>query len=286
MKKIILSGSISLLILSCSSDNNTVTDNTDPTQQNVILPVKMSIDGETMKINYDGTKITNLISTSNSGNKLVFEYNGDLISSIKFYEGNVLQTAQEYTYNSNNLLAKAVNKEYASNGITIQYSTTNTYTHINSNSITVKREMYSPTPQPVMNTTYTYNNGNIVGSTGSGSLTYNGVTTNYNESSTYTFTDKNYPFKNVKGFDKLVHTDDRGDGLSFLFSNIKNNISSYKSTTSWTSPSGTGTSFSSYKYTTTFNTAGYPIYESRNSLDANGNPDMSQPEIHTYEYNH
>ncbi|MEN4759768.1 hypothetical protein ABEG63_05465 [Chryseobacterium sp. C39-AII1] len=287
MKKIILLGSMAFLTLSCGSDDddNTVTNNTDPTQQTAILPVKMTVDGESMKINYDGTKITNITSTSNSGNKIVFEYNGDVITAIKSYEGNILQSAMEYTY-ANNLLTIAANKEYASNGISIQASVTNEYTHVNANQIKVKRTIFGGSPQPVMNTTYNYSNGNMTSSSGSGTLTSNGVTTNYSESSNYTYTDKNYAFKNVKGFDKLVHTGDSTDGMSYLFSNIKNNISSYSQTTTWTSTSSTGNSFNGYKYTTTFNTGGYPIAETRKSVNANGVPDSSQPEVYSYEYNH
>ncbi len=289
MKKIILLGSMAFLTLSCGQDDddNTVTNNIDPTQQTAILPVKMTIDGESMKINYDGTKITTLVSTSNSSDKVVFEYNGDFITSIKFYEGNVLQTAQEYTY-SNNLLATAVNKEYTSNGITIQASVTNEFTHTSANSIKVKRTIFGGSPQPVMNTIYNYSNGNMTSSSGSGTLTVGATTTTYNESSTYTYNDKNYPFKNVKGFDKLIHTDEKTDGMSAIFSNIKNNISSYKSTTTATSAASNMTSFSAYKYTSvTYNTEGYPVTETKAYTDANGNVSTSSPlELHSYEYNH
>jgi hypothetical protein len=276
MKKFIFLGSIALLILSCGSDDddNTV-DNSNPTSQNVILPVKMSVDGEVRKINYDGTKILNITDPNNSGNKVVFSYNGDLISNIKFYEENILQTAMEYTYNSNNLLVGATDREYSSTGV-VEYIVTNTYTHVSSNQISVKRQASGGSNMSsIMNTVYNYSNGNMVSASGNGS----GTNT---ETATYTYTDKNYPFKNVKGFDKLVYTNDQGDGMSYLFSNIKNNISSYKVTSSWS----TGTSYTAYKFTTTFSSSGYPIYESRQPTDINGVPSSSQPEIHTYEYNH
>jgi hypothetical protein len=70
-----------------------------------------------------------------------------------------------------------------------------------------------------------------------------------------------------------------------LFSNIKNSLSTYKGQfTSTTAGGGTTTGTTSHKYTTTFNTAGYPSVEDRQSLDINGNP--STPDKFIYEYNY
>lgn len=287
MKKIILLGSIALFTLSCSSSNNDipVVDNTNPSLQNVILPVKMSADGETMKINYDGTKILNITSTTNAGNKIVFTYDGDFVSSVKFYEGNILETSTDYTYGNGSLIL-SINKEYSTSGA-IDALVNHTYTYANANQINIKRQVvYGTTTNYTINSVYTYNNGNLASSSGSGSGMSNGIATTYNLTGSYTYTDKNYPFKNVKGFDRIIYNGDLSDGVSYLFSNLKNNINSYKETMAYTATSGNGASYSAYKFTTTFNSSGYPILESRQSTDLNGVPSASQPEIYTYEYNH
>ncbi|MGG5209410.1 hypothetical protein ACQWU4_10700 [Chryseobacterium sp. MIQD13] len=284
MKKIILLGSMALLTLSCGSDDddNTV-DNSNPSTQNVILPVKMSVDGESMKINYDGTKILNVTSNANTGNKVIFTYDGDYISSIKFYEANVLQSSTDYAY-TNNLMTSAINKEYSASGV-VEYNVIHTYTHVNANQINAKRQVISANTNYTMNSVYTYSGGNLITAPGTGSGTSNGVTTTYNQTASYNYTDKNYPFRNVKGFDKIIYNGDMSDGVSYLFSNLKNNISSYKENTTYTYSGGSGSGYSAYKFTTTFSSSGYPIYESRQPTDLNGVPSPSQPEIYTYEYN-
>lgn len=286
MKKIILLGSMSLLTLSCGSDDddNTVLDTTNPSLQSVILPVKISTDGESMKINYDGTKILNITNPTNSGDKIIFTYAGDFVSNIKFYEDNILQSATDYTY-ANNLMSSATNTEYSNSGAA-EYTVIHTYTHVNANQINAKRQvLHGPSTNYVINSVYNYSDGNLVNAPGSGSGTSNGVTTNYNQVASYTYTDKSYPFKNVKGFDKIIYNGDMSDGVSYMFSNLKNNISSYKETVSYTSPGSTGTSYTAYKFTTTFSSSGYPLYESRQPTDINGTPTSSQPEIYIYEYN-
>jgi len=285
MKKIIFLGALALLTYSCSSDDNTPVDNIDPTQQNVILPVKMSADGEAIKINYDGTKILNLVSTTNPNNKIVFTYSGDYVSAIKYYDNNVLQVSYDYTY-TNDLMTSNIFKEYDDNGAIIA-NINYTYTHISSSLINVKKQANEgPNNTYTINATYTFSNGNMTNATGTGTGISYGVSRNYTISRNYTYTDKNYPFKNVKGFDKLIFNGDNEDGSSILFSGIKNNLSTYKDLTTFTYSGGSGTSSSSYKYNTTFNSSGYPTNEIVQSTDLNGVPYPSQPSVYTFEYNH
>lgn len=286
MKKILLCGSIALFTLSCYSSDDTPFDNSDPSNQNVILPTKMTKDGIVMKINYNGTKIISMINNINHGQRIEFTYTDDYVTGIKNYENNVLESSVEYTYN-NGRMAKAVTKEYSTTG-TVQNTVTFTYTYTSNSEINVKRQTNSGAAgSSTINSVFTYNNGNMVSNIGTGTGTVNGNTVSYTEKETYTYTDKNYPFKNVKGFDKIIFNGNESDGVSMLFSNIKNSLSSYKGEfTNTTAGGGTATGTTSHKYTITFNTAGYPSVEDRQALDANGNPTGSASDKFIYEYNY
>ncbi|WP_426476512.1 hypothetical protein ACP3T3_14365 [Chryseobacterium sp. CBSDS_008] len=285
MKKFLLLGSIALTALSCSDADDASFDNSDPSVQSVVLPTKMTIDGIVMKINYNGTKIISMINNINQGQRVEFSYTDDYVTGIKNYENNSLESAVEYGY-SNGRMASAVIKEYSTAGA-IQNTVAFTYTYTSNTEISVKRQTNSGTGSSTINSVFTYSNGNMISSTGSGTGTVNGNTVNYTEKETYTYTDKNYPFKNVKGFDKIIFNgNESSDGVSMLFSNIKNSLSTYKGEFTYTTAGGgTATGTTTHKYTTTFNTAGYPSEENRQSLDINGNPNSSAPDKFFYEYN-
>ncbi|PTT40001.1 hypothetical protein DBR28_06425 [Chryseobacterium sp. HMWF028] len=285
MKKLLLLGSIALSALSCSSSDDTPFDNSDPSVQSVILPTRMTMDGIVMKINYNGTKIISMINNINHGQRIEFTYTDDYVTGIKNYENNVLESTVEYSYSSGRM-ATAVTKEYSTTG-TIQNTVSFTYTYTSTTEISVKRQTNSGAAgTSTINSVFTYNNGNMVSNVGSGTGTVNGNTVTYTEKETYTYTDKNYPFKNVKGFDKIIFNGNESDGVSMLFSNIKNSLSTYKGEfTNTTAGGGTGNGTSAHKYTTTFNTAGYPSVEDRQTLDINGNPTSSAPDKFIYEYN-
>jgi len=245
------------------------------------------MDGIVMKINYNGTKIISMINNINHGQRVEFSYTDDYVSGIKHYENNVLESSVEYGY-SNGRMASAVIKEYSTTG-TVQNTIAFTYNYTSNTEINVKRQTNSGTAGSyTINSVFTYSNGNMVSNVGSGNGIVNGNTVNYTEKETYTYTDKNYPFKNVKGFDKIIFNgNESSDGISMLFSNIKNSLSTYKGEfTNTTAGGGTATGTTSHKYTTIFNTAGYPSEESRQSLDVNGNANTSVPDKFFYEYNY
>ncbi|MBE4950548.1 hypothetical protein [Chryseobacterium culicis] len=286
MKKTLLFGILALSAVSCYSSDDTPFDNSDPSAQNVILPTKMTKDGIVMKINYNGTKIISMINNINHGQRIEFTYTDDYVTGIKNYENNILESTVEYAYH-NGRMTTAVTKEYSTAG-TVQNTVAFSYTYTSNTEISVKRQTNSGTiGSSTINSVFTYNNGNMVSNIGSGTGTVNGNTVNYTEKETYTYTDKNYPFKNVKGFDKIIFNgNESSDGVSMLFSNIKNSLSSYKGEfTNTTTGGGTGSGTSAHKYTTTFNSAGYPSVEDRQTLDASGNPTSSAPDKFIYEYN-
>ena len=287
MKKLLFFGAIAFSTLSCSSSDETSFDNSDPSNQSVILPTKMTMDGIVMKINYNGTKIISMINNINHGQRVEFSYTDDYVSGIKHYENNVLESAVEYGY-SNGRMSTAVIKEYSTTGV-VQNTVSFTYIYTSNTEINVKKQTNSGAAgSSTINSVFTYNNGNMVSSVGSGTGIVNGNAVNYTEKETYTYTDKNYPFKNVKGFDKIIFNgNESSDGISMLFSNIKNSLHTYKGEfTNTTAGGGTATGTTAHKYTTTFNTAGYPSEESRQSLDMNGNASTSAPDKFFYEYNY
>ena len=146
MNKILLFGAISVFSLSCSSSNdNNPFDNSDPTIQNVVLPVKVTNEGVTMKVNYNGTKIISLISTTSPGFRIEFSYTDDYITNIKHYYNNILDTSIDYTYSSGRL-ATAVNKEYSDSGV-IQATVTYTYTHVSTTQINVRKQAIQQEPE-------------------------------------------------------------------------------------------------------------------------------------------
>ncbi|WP_288447567.1 hypothetical protein [uncultured Chryseobacterium sp.] len=286
MKKTLLFGILALSAVSCYSSDDTPFDNSDPSAQSVILPTKMTKDGIVMKINYNGTKIISMINNINHGQRIEFTYTDDYVTGIKNYENNILESTVEYAYH-NGRMTTAVTKEYSTAG-TVQNTVAFSYTYTSNTEISVKRQTNSGTAgSSTINSVFTYNNGNMVSNIGSGTGTVNGNTVNYTEKETYTYTDKNYPFKNVKGFDKIIFNgNESSDGVSMLFSNIKNSLSSYKGEfTNTTAGGGTGSGMSAHKYTTIFNSAGYPSVEDRQTLDASGNPTSSAPDKFIYEYN-
>lgn len=286
MKKTLFIGFMALFFFSCgSSDNETPFDNSDPSNQSVILPVKITTGGVAMKINYNGTKIINLISTASPGYRTEFTYTDDFITAIKSYEDNLLRNTVEYGY-TGNFMSSSVHKKYSTTG-TLETTVSYTYTQTSTTQINVKKQADLGTHYNyIINSIYTYSNGNMVKVTGSGTGTTNGVTVTYTQDGSYTHTNKNYAFKNVKGFDRIIFNGDESDAMTVLFSNIQNSLSTYNGILSSTSPGGTGSSHIGYQYTTMFTPGGYPATESRQSTDPNGNPTTTPPDKFIYEYNH
>ncbi|AZA81326.1 hypothetical protein C1637_01775 [Chryseobacterium lactis] len=283
MKKTLLLGSLALFLFSCgNSDEETPFDNTDPANQSVMLPVKITMGGSSMKINYNGTKILNLTSIKDPGYRTEFTYTDDFITGIKSFENNILQNTVQFSY-SGQQMTSSINKKYSTAGAlekTISY----TYTPVSTTEINVKKQADLGTNNNyIINSVYTYGNGNMVKVTGSGNGNNNGVPVTYTQDGAYTYTNKSYAFKNVKGFDKIIFNGDESDGVTVLFSNIQNSLSSYKGTLT---SGGSGSAYVGYEYTTMFTPSGYPATEIRQSVDASGNPTTTQPDKFIYDYNH
>lgn len=149
--------------------------------------------------NYNGNKIVSSIDDSGESNIYV-TYTGDLITKIeyKFPNGTVEQT-DLYTYNSNGKLSSYVRIDPI-----MKWGNKEVYTHNSDGSISVKNYIGDDLSQTQED--------------GGGTVKFlNGeVSEIINTSSpkmTYQFDNKNNPFKNVTGMDKIAFTAGIGDGI-------------------------------------------------------------------------
>ena len=276
MKKIFLYASFFAVIVACSSDDDIIND-TDATST-PILPVKITFDGEMSTVKYDGSKIISIISTVNSGDKVLFTYNGDVITNVKTYYNNKLEAETDYSYSNGKLISENNLQTTSST----QYLVTYNYTYVNDNSIKAVKKVSYNQNEYTLNLTYILTNGYVTSYTGSGSGVSNGANTTYQESGAFTYSDKNAIFKNITGFDKIIMNGD--DGYEF-FSNIKNNILTYKVQTNFTSANSSGRSWTYYKNTSTYNSENYPLKELKKYYNLDDTPTSSSLETNLYEYN-
>lgn len=273
MKKILLFASIFALIISCRNDDDTneTTDTSVP-----ILPIKMTFDDEIATIKYDGSKILNITSDVNSGNKIIFTYNGDVITNVKHYYDNKLEVETNYTYSNGKLVSESTLDNF-------NMQTSYTYTYVNDNSVKAIKKVSYTNNEYTLNLTYTLSNGNVTSYTGSGSGISNGASTTYKETGSFTYSDKNAIFKNVKGFDKIILN---GDNNNYdILSSIKNNILIYKVQFNHNSTNLSGNGWTYYKITPTYNNENYPIKEVRRNYNLDDTPTSHPIEIRNYEYN-
>lgn len=275
MKKLLLLIPLALITLNCSRDDN---DEDTSISSNAILPTKITFDGETSTVKYDENKIISIISDVNSGNKIVFTYNGDVITNIKNYYNNKLEVERDFNYSN----GKLINESTLETAGSWYYQTSFAYTYVNDNSIKAVKKVSYPQSEYTLNLTYTLSNGVVTNYSGNGNGISNGESTTYQESGIFTYSDKNAIFKNVKGFDKIILNGD--DGYEF-FSNIKNNILTYKTQSSSKSTNSSSTGWTYYKNTTTYNSENYPVKELKKYYNLDETPTSSSIETNLYEYN-
>lgn len=193
MKKILcLVGALSLILTSCSSDEN----GTD-----LVLPKIVSYkysdypgDNDSATITYDGNKIVSAGYTSTD--KEVYTYTGDFITKIEDFaeEGNI-GSRHEITYEEGKLKIDVMtemssDRTYISKRI-YTYNTNGTISFINySVDPTTKEE--TKKSEGVL----TYSNGNLTKKTESYDL--------YSYTRTYEFDAKNNPYKNILGYNLLI----------------------------------------------------------------------------------
>lgn len=184
MKKIFALAATALFIMtSCSSDD---AQPTNPGTNNALLKktVETFEDGSTFttNYNYNGNKIVSV--TDSEGNIVNFTYTGDLITEVKYYEGQTLFQRDVLEYDNNGKLTTStmylLTQNSASKGV---------YTHNSNGTITINNfygDLESQT-EPSGVDVLTVVNNNITNMTG-------GLT------ASWTFTNTIDPLSNITGY--------------------------------------------------------------------------------------
>lgn len=217
---------VSLIFVSCSSSDNN-------TSQDVLVTkiIQTFEDGtvETMNFNYSGNKL--LGQTFENGYS-TFTYTGDLISKTEVFFNNTLEARLLYTYDSNQRLIQFERYEFSDFG---DYGDKVVYTY-NSNGTVSFAEYSGNLDNPLVfsnSGTFTLNTlGEIVS-----------VSTLNEGDTNYIYDDKNSPYLNILGVNKLLFDEDEANGM---IHNIVQKLSSFN-----------------YNRTSTFtyNAAGFPVTE-------------------------
>lgn len=193
MKKIFSLAAIALFMLtSCSSDDDSSpVDN--PGSGAILLKKTIAADQDgnelTTDYAYDGNKLTNV--TDSEGFKMNLFYENDLLVKIEYFENNILNQRDVYTYDANNRLATVImmdlDEDWASKML---------FTHNSNGTVSIEDYTGDLLEQTTLygNGMVTYNNSNIVD--------YTVTTTGGSEvNRVYTFDSKNNPLKNIVSFD-------------------------------------------------------------------------------------
>jgi len=245
MKKLLyLFSAVALMLTSCSSDD----DNTTVSQNGTLLKKMIltspdedddSYWNSTVNFTYNGNKIVQYVDEDNY--KAVFTYTGDLITKIEYFNNNLLDGQDLFSYNSNGKLI-----EFRDLSMDVNYEIKHVYSYNSNGTITVTKYQGTIGNTTLSSTTpdiYTFTN-NEISSTSDGSITYDS---------------KNNPFKNVTGY-KEIMTPEFSDDYLIVFGRNNNIISA---------PVGTSTTqgiFSTY----TYNSDNYPISSITNANYTSG----------------
>lgn len=282
MRKILLFSIIILLTLSCTRAGDSI-DSNDSTDilsiQNKILPVKMTVNEEILNVNYNDKKILNITGTDT---KFIFTYNDDSITNIKYYQKDKIKQTTDYEY-INGVINSQTIKSY--NIITEKQISTVTYIyqHESNNRVNVKKTIQTlGIPKYTLSGYYTLKDNNIISLSTAGTRVANDYSLEeVKEIGTYEYNDNKYPFKNVKGFDKLLFTGEFGIS-SELFSNMQNGLKFFK----YQFFESNQFMQTTYKYIENTNKYGYPSDRTKQYINANGIPDTTSSSTITYQYNY
>ena len=146
-------------------------------------------------LSYNGTKITKIASEDGI---IEFTYTGDNITKTTWKEGATVIEEDIYTYGSDGKIAT-----YVVLDMEAQIGTKEVFTHNNDNTVTVQNFSGDLVSQTVAAGTYamTFTNGEV-----SQVVSPSGT-------STYTYDNKNNPFKNVTGYGKVSFIDGMSTGI-------------------------------------------------------------------------
>ncbi len=196
----------------------------------------------TKNYTYNGKKLVSIISTNTNGFSTIFTYSGDLITQIEEFIGMELYKKKTFNYDSSNRLRSYLivsssqgsksDFTYLANGdiSSVNYKGTNTS---QTTQVSTSKVFFT-------NGAITKKETNVISSEFGDAYTY---------ISNYTYDNKNFPLKNVTGYNKIAFADD----IKAFTHNIK----------TWE-----GTSALSildnflYVFSYTYNSSDFPITES------------------------
>jgi hypothetical protein len=243
MKKILcLFGALTLLLTSCSSDDNESNDNTDAVLLKKTIITDSEGDAVTSIYTYDGNKIVSIVDDSGDVNEY-YTYTGNLITKLeyRFPDGSIDQV-NTYTYNAEGKLVTFVRTQ-------TNYVHKEVFTYNADGTVTA--ESYSGDSESEL-MEGTVNTIKFVNGEVSEIISPDAS----NEEHVYTYDTKNNPMKNVIGMDKIAFIDGEGNGVKF---NILTDTSEDEL---WTNS------------TFTYNDNGYPTKEVDTGTDSLGNTEF------------
>lgn len=216
MKKIFFFLSLSAILFTACDGNDDLTPYDPNSSQGAIVKKIIESDdsGATLTINfsYNGNKIENFVDSD--GDSGVFTYVGDALTRIDYYEGPTMVVSDIFSYNGAGKISS-----YLSIDNEADYATRTDYTHNADGTVSYSSFWGSPLEQlnVALQGKYFFTGGEV-----SKVETFdNGVPLS---SETYTYDDKNNPWKNVLGLNE-----------AFVFQGVIGGIKHNLLTTSGTS---------------------------------------------------
>lgn len=197
MKKLLyLFSAVALTLTSCSND-----EDSNSSSSSVLLTkiIETFEDNSTLTTEfvYSGTK---LVRMTDDDGRFEFTYTNDLITQVKYYESNTLLQTETYQYDGNGKVTTYI----LIDNIDTDWGNKETYTYNANGSVSVNYYSGDAFSQTNLDrtATITFSNGEV-----------NQISFSDGKTITYSYDDKNNPFKNVTGFDKINFCNQEGTGV-------------------------------------------------------------------------
>ena len=198
MKKLLyLFSAIALTLASCSSEDDS--NNISDVLVTKIIETYEDNSTYTTEYVYSGTKLVS--STDSDGEYQLFTYTGNLITKIEYFlSDDTLDQVETYTYDSSDRLISFV-RVFPTD---TDWGNKETYTYNTNGTIFVNYYSGDYNSQTNLDQTgvITFLNGEI-----------SQIATSDGNTDDYTYDNKNNPFKNVLGYNKIYFTDALTDGV-------------------------------------------------------------------------
>ena len=255
MKKFLcLFGALSLLLTSCSSNDDYNPEEDEQQQEQpgngngtdtVLLKKTITTDSDGHKTTaiytYNGNKIVSIVDDSGDVNQY-YTYTGDLITKLEYkYPDGTIDQVNTYKYNAEGKLVIFVRVEPETDG---DWGHKEVYTYNADGTVTAQSYSGDGESQTMPGTANTikFVNGEVSEIISESSW----------EEHKYTYDNKNNPEKNIVGMDKIAFIDGEGNGVKF------NILTDTSEDDLWTNS------------TFTYNAAGYPTKEVDTGSDSLG----------------